>query len=50
MVKHLQIRGGVGMDIWIIVTFTLAASAMSFAAGNQSQIKKLQKRIDELEK
>ena len=38
------------MDIWIIVTFTLAASAMSFAAANQTNIKKLQKRLDELER
>ena len=38
------------MDVWVIVALAFAASAMGFAASNESKIKKLQKRLDELEK
>jgi hypothetical protein len=38
------------MDVWVIVNFAFAATPMSFAAASEAKIKKLQKRLDKLEK
>ena len=38
------------MNVWVIVALAFATSAMGFAAANESKIKKLQKRLDKLEK